>query len=85
MLTTRQYAQQLQKFAETTNTRVQLVQSSALTSQLTIRCKLGMQIEEHRPMIGQQHADLIILRGVTGFLLGGRGGKVLPNENCTLI
>ena len=84
MLTTRQCAQ-LQKFAETTNTRVQLVQSSALASQLTIRCKLGTQIEEHCPMIGQQHADLIILHGVTGFLLGGRGGKVLPNENCTLI
>jgi thiamine pyrophosphate-dependent acetolactate synthase large subunit-like protein len=38
------------------------------------------------PHIGQKQPDLIILLGVrTGFLLGGRGGAVLPNQNCKYI
>lgn len=38
------------------------------------------------PSIGEKQPDLIILLGArTGFLLGGRSGAVLPNENCKFI
>jgi thiamine pyrophosphate-dependent acetolactate synthase large subunit-like protein len=36
-------------------------------------------------MMGQQPANLITMLGVrTGFLLGSRGGQVLPRGNCKL-
>jgi thiamine pyrophosphate-dependent acetolactate synthase large subunit-like protein len=38
------------------------------------------------PAIGQPQPDLIILLGSrTGFLLGGRSGAVIPNQNCKLV
>lgn len=38
------------------------------------------------PTINEQPPDLLILLGArTGFLLGGRGGAVIPNSDCKLI
>lgn len=38
------------------------------------------------PITGQPQPDLVILLGArTGFLLGGRGGAVIPTSNCKLI
>ena len=38
------------------------------------------------PMLGKEQPDLIILLGArTGFLLGGRGGALLPNEGCSYV
>lgn len=38
------------------------------------------------PAIKEQPADLIILLGArTGFLLGGRGGAIMPNSGCKYI
>lgn len=38
------------------------------------------------PFIQQKRPDLVILLGSrTGFLLGGRGGAIIPQEDCSLI
>lgn len=38
------------------------------------------------PYQGKKRPDFVLLLGArTGFLMGGRGGAILPNENCKLV
>ena len=80
-------AQELVKFAETHNLPV--FNSSKFSTSFPIDHPLrsGMATRmAYLSHIGQKHVDLIILIGArTGFLLGGRDGAVIPNQDVKLI
>lgn len=80
-------ARQLQQFAETHNIPVfnSMKFSNSFPRDHPLRAGNATRMAI-LPHIGQKQADLIILLGArTGFILGGRSGRVIPNENVKLI
>lgn len=75
------------ELAEATSTPV--FHTSKFGSQIphgnTLRCGPATLLAV-LPYIGQQRPDLVLLIGArTSFLLGGRGGAVIPKEDCKLV
>ena len=81
------FSENLLKLAEATNTPV--FYSSKMSNSIPYDHRLRGGPATRMallPMIGKEQPDLIIMLGArTGFLLGGRGGAVLPNEGCSYI
>lgn len=80
-------AKELQTFAERFSIPVFNSQKFSTSFPLEHRLRAGNANKmAYLPHIGQKRADLLLLLGVrTGFLLGGRGGHVIPNEGVKII
>ena len=74
----------LTKLAEATSTPV--FYSSKFSSPITSNHELrGGRATRLAALAGGSQPDFLLLLGArTGFLLGGRGGAIIPNKDCTL-